>query len=101
MMPNMGPSGTEFYVLSVMSNFVTALIVAWAYILLGKCVPGKAWKSRGTHYGLLVFFMASIPGMLSMDLLMSVPLVLNLAWTMEALVIYLAGGMIIAGFNKA
>lgn len=100
MMPNMGPPGMEFFAFSVAFNFITAFIFTWFYSLIKGAVPGKMSFTKGVNYGILLFIITSIPGFLSMYLLLSIPVMLNIGWMIEALIIDIIGGLVIAKFVK-
>ncbi len=100
MMPNMGPPGIEFFVLSIIFNFITALIFTIFYVIIKNSVHGKFSFMKGINYGIMLFFITAIPTFLSMSLLLSLPIILNISWMIEALIIDIFGGIVIAKFNK-
>jgi len=100
MMPNVGAPGTEFFVLSVIFNFATALIFTVLYVIIKGSVPGKFNLIKGVNYGIILFVITSVPTFFSMSLLLAVPLALSISWMVEALVIDIIGGIVIAKFNK-
>jgi len=100
MMPDIGPPGIEFFALSVAFNFITAFIFTWFYSLIKGAVPGKMSFMKGINYGLILFLITAFPGFLSMVLLLNIPIVLNVGWMIEALIIDIIGGIVIAKFVK-
>ena len=100
MMPNLGPPGALFFLWSIIFAFVTALLITYVYNVVKKSIAGKTAVTKGLTYGFLLFLVAGIPTLLSMILLINLPMALLFAWTIEGLVIFLLGGMIIARFNK-
>lgn len=96
MMPTAGPPGTEFYVFSIIASFITGLVFAGAYSILGRSVPESAF-GRGINYGIMLFLIAGVPFTFTTYLLLAVPSALLLAWAFESLVIYVIAG---AAFEK-
>jgi len=94
MMPDGGAPGGMFYILSAAFNLVTGLLFALVFLGVERGINYKNKVKKGLLYGFLVFCVASIPGALSMVLLLNLPGMLIFAWTLEALVIYLIAGMI-------
>jgi len=95
MMPNEGPPGTSFFLLSAVFNFLTGLIFSVVYLTVNKGLKPKKATKKGLLYGFLVFSVATIPGTLSMILLINLPLMLILGWAIEGLIIFLAAGWIV------
>lgn len=101
MMPEPGPPPLEFYCYSLAFGFITALIYVGVYKKIGSAVPGNNKAKRGLNYGFFVLFLlGSVPGYLSIFLLINVPPALLGMWAFEALIIALLGGMIITKFNQ-
>lgn len=96
----MMPPMTSFLYYSIGFAFVTGILLAMAYTIIGCCLPGKTDIRRGLVYGILLFLVAGIPGALSTYLLINIPAVLILMWAVENLVIYLAGGAAIARISR-
>jgi hypothetical protein len=94
MMPDGGAPGGMFYALSAIFNLITGLIFALVFLAVGEGLKQKDNLKKGLLYGFLVFCIASIPGALSMVLLLNLPAMLIFVWTIEALIIYLIMGMI-------
>lgn len=101
MMPAGGAPGMEFFAISIAFNFITAFIFTWFYSLIKGAVPGKMSFMKGVNYGLILFMITAFPGFLSMVLLLNIPIVLNIGWMIEALVIDIVGGIVISRFVKA
>ncbi|MBU0532675.1 hypothetical protein KKG31_04255 [Patescibacteria group bacterium] len=96
MMPSNGPPGMEFFVASLIVNFAIGVTYAGGYFMLKKAIPGKEYM-KGVNFGLLLFLLIALPYTLTSVLLLSFPLGLLIAWTLENLVIYVLGG---AAFAK-
>lgn len=94
--PEEGPPAYFFYY-SLLFGFISAGLFAVVYSVLQRAVPGRGRAAKGLAYGLLVFLVAGIPGMLSLYLLINLPVGLIGLWAVETLVVYLLGGMIVAG----
>lgn len=100
MMPNNGPPGIEFTLLSISFSFITGLIFAAFYALVKPALKGGSGLKRGAFFGLLLFFVAAVPGTLSMILLLSIPTALVLIWAVENLIIFLIAGILFAKIEK-
>ncbi len=96
MMPANGPPGVEFYLTSVIFDFVTGIIFAGSYSLLMRSVPGSG-AAKGINYGILLFLIAGVPFTFTTYLLFAVPASLLAFWTISTLIIYLVSG---AAFSK-
>ncbi len=96
MMPNDGPPGADFYIVSLISSFITGLIFAGAYPLVANNLPGKG-VTKGVNYGIFIFFVVGVTFMLSVKLLFAVPGALLGGWVAESLVIYTIAG---AAFSR-
>jgi hypothetical protein len=94
MMPDGGAPGGMFYLLSAVFNLITGLIFALVFLAVEKGLKQKNSLKKGLLFGFLVFCVASIPGALSMVLLLNLPAMLIFVWTLEALIIYLVMGMV-------
>ena len=94
MMPDGGAPGGMFYLLSAVFNLITGLIFALVFLAVEKGLKQKDKVKKGLLYGFLVFCVASIPGALSMVLLLNLPGMLIFVWTLEALIIYLIMGVV-------
>lgn len=93
MMPNNGPPGMEFYVLSILFAFVSGLIFSYLYTRLAGSVSA-------TTFGLLLFLVSGVPSYLAMFLLFAAPTMLLVAWVVEGLLVYILGGLAIANLLK-
>lgn len=96
----MMPPMTYFFYYSVGFAFITGALLAAVYSMVYCCLPARTNVKRGLVYGLIVFMVAGIPGSLAMYLLINLPAMLILLWTVENLVIYLLGGAAIALVHK-
>lgn len=100
MMHGNAAPGIEFFAYALAFAFISALIYSCVYSVLRDRVPGSSPAEKGAAYGFLLFLVATIPGSLSMMLILAVPLALNLLWATEALAIFLVGGTIIGKMLK-
>ena len=96
MMPTAGPPPVSFFYYSLSFNIISGILFALVYTVIGSCVPGKRFMSRGLMYGFLVFLVGAIPGYLALYLLINLPPVLIALWAVEGLITYLVGGMVVA-----
>lgn len=100
MMPFAGPPPATFYYMSVAFNLIGALLFTLVYLVVKNSVPGKTLASKGLMYGFLIFLVSGISAFLSMFMILNLPLVLIVSWTLEGLLINLLGGMAVAGISK-
>jgi hypothetical protein len=100
MMPTAGPPPAEFFVASIVSAVIIALIYAVTYDLINKSLPGKTDIKKGLQYGFLLFMLVQIPGLLGMWLLINLPALLLIYWAISSLVVLLIGGIAIAKIVK-
>lgn len=96
MMPTEGAPPAGFYALSFLFALVTGLIYAFVYSKIRGCLPGKNALKKGSYFGALLFLVAGIPFALSLYLLINLPIELILAWAFTSMVVYMAGGILIA-----
>lgn len=96
MMPAAGPPGMEFYAYSIIFTLIASIFFVMAYFMMGYTLPGKTLWNRGLLYGLLIFLVGGLPGMLSMVLLINLPIDLVAMWAVESLIIYLISGALVA-----
>jgi hypothetical protein len=73
-----------------------ALVYAW----IREGIKGKGALSKGLFYGFILFLVAGIPWFLGFYLLINIPIMLNVMWMVEGLIVYLIGGIIIAALIK-
>jgi uncharacterized membrane protein YeaQ/YmgE (transglycosylase-associated protein family) len=100
MMPSAGPPPTSFMIYGLVFSFITGFLLAMVYSVIKEGIPAKALNKKGLIFGLLLFLIAGIPGALSMYLLINLPIALIIGWTIEDLIVYLVGGIVIARINK-
>jgi len=95
MMPGEGPPGTAFFAASLALNFLAGMIFAGMYVLLRKAIPGDGLR-KGINYGFILFLISSVPMAFSSYLTLAIPLALLMAWSVEALAIFLVSGLVFA-----
>jgi len=96
MMPSAGPPPALFYILSLAFGLISAFIYVYAYSVLKKSIPGKGFMKKGISYGALLFLVGTFPGSLMMLLLINLPIMLIIGWTIEGFIVSLAGCVVIA-----
>ncbi len=99
MMPTAGPPPAEFYYYSIIFSIITGIIYAIVYEMTKKSLPGKTITKQGLYFGLLLFLL-SIPFSLTMYLLINLPIMLLVYWSISGFIIYLLGGTVIARIMK-
>jgi len=99
MMPGEGPPPTEFYIYSIIFSIITGIIYAVIYAMIKKSIPGKTVNNQGLYFGFLLF-LVGIPWSLTMYLLINLPSLLVVYWSITSLIIDLIFGVIIARLIK-
>ena len=100
MMPKPGPPPVAFTLLSIGLSLLTGLVYAIVYATLSFSVPGKTLIKKGLCFGLILFFVAGLPNLLSMVLLINLPIQLVLMWVLESLLVTLSMGIFMAKVFK-
>ena len=100
LMPTAGPPPAEFFYASVISSLIIALIYAVVYDVVKGSLPGKTFIKKGLQYGIILFMIVQIPGLLGMYLLVNLPTLLLVYWGISSLVISLIGGIAFAKIIK-
>ena len=100
MMPHAGPPPASFMLLSFIYSLVGGIIFAGFYLRYREAIHRKTEVKKGLCYGMSIFFLATIPSSLMLHLLINMPFMLIIYWTLEMLIIYLVNGMIVAKLNK-
>jgi len=109
MMPVQGPPPTEFYIYSIVFGIIAGIIYAVVYEMVKKSLPvGTVLKQgffssttfkHGLYFGLLLFLIG-IPMSLMMYLLINLPTMLLVYWSISGLIVNLIGGVVIARIMK-
>lgn len=92
MMPEPGPPPMKFTLMSIGVSVLTGLIYSLLYYTIMESVPGKNGFRRGISLGLILFFVAGLPNLLSMVLLINLPLQLVIFWLVETFLISIIAG---------
>lgn len=100
MMPTAGPPPAEFYYYSIAFNFITGLIFAFIYTKVKDVIKSKKIWMVGKKYGIGVWLIASVPGALSMYLLINLPAMLIVTWSISSLIAYVLAGIATAKLLK-
>lgn len=95
MMPEAGPPPLSFTAYSLLFGFISAMIFAYIYNWVKGSLEGKTPVEKGLCFGLVLFFVSSVPSYLTMILLINLPLGLIGLWAIEGLLVSLAGGIAI------
>jgi len=75
--------------------FIEGIIYAAAFSVLQNSIPGKGWK-KGQNFGLLVWIVATVPGMLMTYFTMAVPDAIVLSWLLGGLISIVFAGIVIS-----
>jgi len=79
--------------------FVLGIILAWAWDKAKVLFKGT-WAERGAKFGLTIFVIDTIPGMLISYSSFPLSLVTIISWTVSGLICAVAAGIILAKINK-
>ncbi len=105
MMSVQGPPPAEFYVYSIVFGIIAGIIYASVYEIVKKSLPvgtilkqgffnGTTFK-HGLYFGFLLFLLG-IPMSLTIYLLINLPTMLLVYWSISGLIVDLIGGVVIA-----
>lgn len=100
MMPTAGPPPTEFFIAAIALSFIVGALFAYVYDIAGKSLAGKNATDKGFRYGLILFIIGTLPGMVMLFLLINLPLALIMMWTAEGFIVSLVSGIAIAMLVK-
>jgi hypothetical protein len=93
MIPTAGPPPVEFTIASLVLGFIASLIFVIVYIYLKPALGGMSDTRAGAMYGFGVFLVGGLPGFFMIWLLVNIPFVLIMSYTIETLVSYMLIGM--------
>jgi hypothetical protein len=99
MMPTAGPPTAEFYYYSIAFSIITGIIYAIVYEIIKKSMLGNTVIKRGLYFGFLLFLIGA-PGFLTMYLLINLPALLVVYWTISSLIVDLIFGTVVAKLSK-
>ena len=100
MMPGAGAPPTSFYVYSIVFTFISGLIFVFIFTKAKNVIKEKVWWKIGKKYGIVVWLLASIPWTLTSYLLINLPPMLLVYWSISSLIIYILSGIAIAKILK-
>lgn len=100
MMPEPGPPPPSFMLYSIIFSLINAFFFVFVYLIISESIPGTGLVKKGLFYGLIIFMISGISSALGLLLLINLPGGLILLWTIEALIIYIIGGIIVATIAK-
>ncbi len=84
---------------SYILSFVISVIFVLVFALLYKGLPGKGIK-KGIYYGLIIWVIGAFSGMVTMPFYMNIATVLVIYWILQALVINVLKGIVVAAIYK-
>ena len=99
MMPAEGPPPIEFTIISIVFNLILAFFITVFYAKIKDVLPGRG-AGKGLFYGLFLFLIVGLAGFFMTYMFINLPMMLNIAWLIEGLIIYLIGGWIISKLVK-
>lgn len=72
--------------LMIVTTFITDLIFVFVYALINKGVPGQNKFVKGLIYGLLVWLVGMVPGMIATYLYQTIATTVVIYWTIWGLI---------------
>jgi len=90
--PMNGGPGVKF----MLASLVLSVVLAFVYALINKGIPGKNKFVKGAVFGLCVWAVGMLPGMLATHVFMTVATTVIVYWTILGLIKTPLEGMIIA-----
>jgi uncharacterized membrane protein YagU involved in acid resistance len=93
------PMSGDWTYTMIIFDIVIGVILAFVYSIVKDGVPKKG-ITKGLYYGMLVWLVGTIPGMIMTYSTMAVPTALVLAWTIGGLVQYTLMGATISWLHK-
>lgn len=78
------------------SGLILNLLFVLVYAMLSKGIPGKSRTARGLLFGLCVWAVGTLPGMVATYALMTVATTVVVYWTIIGLIDYCLKGFIVA-----
>jgi len=80
-------------------GLVIAMIFAGVFALLYKGLPGKGIK-KGIFYGIIIWLVGALAGIASMPFYMTIATAVVVYWVIQALVLNIINGIIVAVIYK-
>lgn len=96
MMPDAGPPPMSFIFWGLLFGFITWLLVSVVYAKIHKGLPGKKWLSLA----LILTAVHAIPMGLVFVLIINLPLLMVISWTIHGLVAIFLNSLIISKLIK-
>ena len=87
-------TGNWWYNMIVL-DFVEGILYAAVFSILFNSIPGKGWR-KGLNYGLILWVVATVPGMLMTYFTMAVPDSIVASWTFGGLISLVIAGSVIS-----
>lgn len=84
---------------SLLVGLISAIIFVTVFAILYKGIPGKG-INKGLNYGLLLWAVSAFSGILTMIFYMTISPVVIIYWILQALVVNLIIGVIVAKIYK-
>ena len=100
MMPTAGPPPASFMYTSLIIGLISWALFVFVYQIIKAGVPGDAGIKKGVHFGILVYLVGGLPGILAMYLLINLPQGMLVAWAISGLILSLINGALCGVLNK-
>ena len=86
----------KFYIFS----FLVEIILVYTYTIINKAIPGNTIIKKGAAFGLIVWAIGTLPGMVSTDAFMRISSAVVIYWTILGLFTYILKGIVISAIYK-
>lgn len=95
MMPNEGPPGLLFIIVSLIFSLISGFLLAFVYYFIKDHLDPNYWKKVIT-FALLLFFISIVTFTLPCILLFHLPIIMVLSWALSSIFIYFFGSLVFA-----
>jgi hypothetical protein len=89
------PMTGDWWYYMIALDLLEGILYGIVFTMLYNGIPGKGWR-KGLNYGIILWVVATIPGMLMTYLTMTVPDTIVVAWTFGGLIALILAGPAIA-----
>jgi len=89
------PMDNNWYYQMIAVDFIEGLLFGLVFSCIYNGIPGKGWK-KGLNYGLILFFVGTVPGMLMTYISMAVPDTIVASWVIGGFISLVIAGLAMA-----
>jgi hypothetical protein len=91
-------TGSWWYFMIVI-DIIEGILYAMVFSMVSGGIPGEGWK-KGLNYGIILWLVSTVPGMLMTYSTMAVPDVLVASWLFGGLLSLIVSGILIAAIQN-